>query len=115
MLRPCSHVTKASVPRRPSSFWLGPERAERTAVVAGARARHRRAPTQAFLQIAPAAAPWHFLYFFPEPQGQGSLRPTFTSFLTVRPLAGSLDFGGALNSKRLTGAAWRRRSSAICS
>src|SRR5262249_60512069 len=22
-------------------------------------------------------APWHFLYFFPEPQGQGSLRPTF--------------------------------------
>ena len=22
-------------------------------------------------------APWHFLYFLPEPQGQGSLRPTF--------------------------------------
>ena len=21
-------------------------------------------------------APWHFLYFLPEPQGQGSLRPT---------------------------------------
>ena len=21
-------------------------------------------------------APWHFLYFFPLPQGQGSLRPT---------------------------------------
>ena len=21
--------------------------------------------------------PWHFLYFFPLPQGQGSLRPTF--------------------------------------
>jgi len=21
-------------------------------------------------------APWHFLYFFPEPQGQGSFRPT---------------------------------------
>jgi hypothetical protein len=21
-------------------------------------------------------APWHFLYFFPDPQGQGSLRPT---------------------------------------
>src|SRR5882762_10233609 len=26
-----------------------------------------------------AAAPWHFLYFFPLPQGQGSLRPTFGS------------------------------------
>ena len=23
-----------------------------------------------------AAVPWHFLYFLPEPQGQGSLRPT---------------------------------------
>src|SRR5450759_4368011 len=23
------------------------------------------------------AAPWHFLYFFPEPHGQGSFRPTF--------------------------------------
>ena len=22
-------------------------------------------------------APWHFLYFLPLPQGQGSLRPTF--------------------------------------
>src|SRR3989344_6746408 len=25
--------------------------------------------------------PWHFLYFLPEPQGQGSLRPTSFSFL----------------------------------
>ncbi len=24
--------------------------------------------------------PWHFLYFFPLPQGQGSLRPTLSSF-----------------------------------
>ena len=24
-------------------------------------------------------APWHFLYFLPLPQGQGSLRPTFSS------------------------------------
>ena len=31
-----------------------------------------------------AAAPWHFLYFLPLPQGQGSLRPTFgSSRLTV--------------------------------
>src|SRR5438128_11227886 len=28
-------------------------------------------------EINHALAPWHFLYFFPEPQGQGSLRPTF--------------------------------------
>src|SRR5260370_398338 len=27
--------------------------------------------------VCPTHAPWHFLYFFPEPQGQGSLRPTF--------------------------------------
>ncbi len=26
---------------------------------------------------AAAAAPWHFLYFLPEPHGHGSLRPTF--------------------------------------
>jgi hypothetical protein len=26
-----------------------------------------------------AAVPWHFLYFFPEPQGQGSFLPTFAS------------------------------------
>ncbi len=31
-----------------------------------------------------AAAPWHFLYFFPLPHGHGSLRPTFgSSRLTV--------------------------------
>src|SRR5229473_1027760 len=27
--------------------------------------------------VCPTQAPWHFLYFFPDPQGQGSLRPTF--------------------------------------
>ena len=27
----------------------------------------------------PLYAPWHFLYFFPLPQGQGSLRPTLSS------------------------------------
>src|SRR6202041_875663 len=32
-----------------------------------------------FLELAQAATPWHFLYFFPEPQGQGSLRPTFAA------------------------------------
>src|SRR2546427_10347159 len=29
-----------------------------------------------------AAAPWHFLYFFPLPQGQGSFRPTFAPVRT---------------------------------
>ena len=27
----------------------------------------------------PLYVPWHFLYFFPLPQGQGSLRPTLSS------------------------------------
>ena len=27
----------------------------------------------------PSHTPWHFLYFFPLPQGQGSLRPTLSS------------------------------------
>lgn len=36
-------------------------------------------------QFAPAAAPaQHFLYFFPEPHGQGSLRPTFVDALAAR-------------------------------
>src|SRR5262249_4243423 len=40
--------------------------------------------------IVHAAAPWHFLYFFPLPHGQGSLRPTFGSSRgTVMGLASS--------------------------
>src|SRR5947207_2388626 len=36
------------------------------------------------------AAPWHFLYFFPEPHGHGSLRPTFGSLrMTVLILPAS--------------------------
>src|SRR5580704_10173758 len=31
----------------------------------------------------PYAAPWHFLYFFPLPQGHGSLRPTLAPAATV--------------------------------
>src|SRR3954462_5018258 len=30
-----------------------------------------------------AFAPWLFLYFFPLPQGQGSLRPTLSASLTI--------------------------------
>src|SRR5918997_5003236 len=29
--------------------------------------------------------PWHFLYFLPEPQGQGSLRPTSGTAAVARP------------------------------
>ena len=39
-------------------------------------------------QLAAAVAPWHFLYFFPLPHGQGSLRPTLApACLTVCGLA----------------------------
>jgi hypothetical protein len=31
------------------------------------------------LSFSYAFAPQHFLYFFPDPQGQGSLRPTFAA------------------------------------
>src|SRR3954471_14538156 len=30
-------------------------------------------------RYANALAPWHFLYFLPDPHGHGSLRPTFGS------------------------------------
>jgi hypothetical protein len=36
----------------------------------------QHAPLQ---QLISSHAPWHFLYFFPLPQGQGSLRPTLLS------------------------------------
>ena len=49
-------------------------------------------------------APWHLLYFFPLPQGQGSFRPTF--------VATRLWDGGARSASgpRLV-VAWRRRAS----
>src|SRR6185436_3831158 len=63
------------------------------------------------------AAPWHFLYFLPEPQGQGSLRPTLASLWTVGcGRDGPSTLGGAESSIR---GAWtasrRRRCSASCS
>src|SRR5215207_8233765 len=63
------------------------------------------------------AAPWHFLYFLPEPQGQGSLRPTLASLLALGcGRTGPSTLGGAESSIR-GGAArcWRRRCSSICS
>ena len=38
--------------------------------------------TQKAGQIFPAYEPWHFLYFFPLPQGHGSLRPVFCPVTT---------------------------------
>src|SRR5215211_3707840 len=47
-----------------------------------------------------AAAPWHFLYFFPLPHGQGSLRPTFgSSRRTVFTLASSPPTRGGCMSR----------------
>src|SRR3954465_3214885 len=36
-----------------------------------------------FLYFTVYYVPWHFLYFFPLPQGQGSLRPTFSCSRTI--------------------------------
>ena len=54
-----------------SSFHAGPQR-QRAAIV--------RCPCRARPTVTSGDhAPWHFLYFFPLPHGQGSLRPTFGS------------------------------------
>src|SRR5439155_12659336 len=48
-----------------------------------------------------AAAPWHFLYFFPLPHGQGSLRPTFgSSRRTVFTAASSPPTRAGLGAER---------------
>ena len=46
-----------------------PGESGRVALETGERERQRRV----------LYVPWHFLYFFPLPQGQGSLRPTLSS------------------------------------
>src|SRR4028119_1473846 len=69
------------------------------------------------VQPTETPAPWHFLYFFPEPQGQGSLRPTLRSRLTFGcARCGPSTLGGAESS--ILGACTasrRRRCSASCS
>ena len=40
-------------------------------------------------QRAPAGAPWHLLYFLPEPQGQGALRPGSPPLTAAPPVAGA--------------------------
>src|SRR5665213_587848 len=56
---------------------------ETTSAVALNKPNWRRSPafpavTTSFYELSavPGYAPWHFLYFLPLPQGQGSLRPT---------------------------------------
>src|SRR5215831_278762 len=66
-------------------------------------------------------APWHFLYFFPLPQGQGSLRPTFSLLrwtvcggagssprLSLRRIGGGAEGTGGGGASPL--AAWTRKS-----
>src|SRR5579871_770806 len=62
-----------------------------------------------------ALAPWHFLYFLPLPQGQGSLRPTFSpSRRTVSTFGGGSSGEAACERRRRAGCArrWRRSRSA---
>jgi hypothetical protein len=65
--------------------------------------------------------PWHFLYFFPEPQGQGSFRPTSGTAVVVRLTgpselvtagAGPGPRGGATGACRTRGGCPMNRSSA---
>ena len=61
-------------------------------------------------------APWHFLYFFPDPQGQGSFRPTSGTDPPPAPsLPSELETAGAATGGRGStgrGAAPMNRSSA---
>src|ERR1035441_6810144 len=61
-----------------------PKSLRRKKALASSEERSDRFPTGAYSYFS---APWHFLYFFPLPQGQGSLRPTFSP---VRRCAGWL-------------------------
>src|SRR5690606_10905982 len=59
-----------------------------------------------------APAPWHFLNFWPLPQGQGSLRPTFLRSMTGAGLAMGRGAGGRVatdvcaGAEARAGAAW---------
>src|SRR5216683_5936585 len=71
------------------------------------------------------AAPWHFLYFLPEPHGHGSLRPTLGSLRTMvfvlpasSPAGAAPSFGPVKVSGRRGPRFWRNASggcsSTIC-
>ena len=75
------------------------------------------------VQAAPAA-PWHFLYFLPDPHGQGSLRPTlavlrFTVVIPPLAVTPDLERDAAAKicscSRRRRSSSLRRSSSVICS
>src|ERR671936_667923 len=53
-----------------------------------------RAPPPGRGRASPQA-PWHFLYFLPEPHQQGSLRPIFSRSLLIRVPAGAEAAGAA--------------------
>src|SRR5437867_6456138 len=67
-------------------------------------------------------APWHFLYFFPEPHGHGSLRPTLgwlrTTVFTLpasSPAAAAPWFGPVKFIEKRRAARRRCSSSGACS
>src|SRR5260370_7220268 len=59
--------------------------------------------------VRPTQPPWHLLYFFPEPQGQGSLRPTFAPTLTA--FGASPSPAPVLSSKSLSSRPFPRSTS----
>lgn len=67
-------------------MWKGYARNQNSDTVRAASISH-------ILDRLQSNAPWHFLYFFPLPQGHGSLRPTFCPTTTGWALPGG---GGAL-------------------
>ena len=68
---------RARPPRRTLARHRRPHRAGLAALVLhGPRSSAESQPAgRAFRSVGPPGAPWHFLYFLPEPQGHRSLRP----------------------------------------
>src|ERR1039458_4145722 len=76
-----------------SSWPAGPRSGPRPQPLARGHAADQPCPRGSY------PAPWHFLYFFPLPHGQGSLRPTFCPTATVLgPLESSPPTGSAASS-----------------
>src|SRR5690606_11340472 len=85
------------------SVWVRRKRKRRPPVGERRRERSKAEWVVGFAPRQTNPAPQHLLYFLPEPQGQGSLRPTFGSAVAV---------GAALrlSSPRLV---WSRRTSVL--
>src|ERR1017187_8421807 len=91
-----------------SSWPAGPRSGPRPQPLARGHAADQPCPRGSY------PAPWHFLYFFPLPHGQGSLRPTFCPTVTVRdPLESSPPSCNAASSLSFLRSILRVKSS-IC-